>query len=168
MDPFQFMNDETFDFGEIDQKFPNAKRQLENKIFISHSGKDYKRIIGEIRPLLPDRFRDGGFCHNRRSGGAGDYKLLIRFALRLCTRFMVVVSQNSIQNPWVKAEVNWAMGHYSAIISCRFDDADPTRIDPRLALADTALPNQPRIYDLDLTDMTDLPSRLSRALELAV
>lgn len=87
----------------IDRRYPNARR-LQGGLFISHAGKDYERISQDlVMPFIHDRFAPRYFFHNRGSGGAEHYVELVRAALEYCDKFLVVVSRNSVEHPWVTA-----------------------------------------------------------------
>ena len=92
-------------------------------LFISHSGEDSIRIQEQI--ILPVVFErlpgEGYFMHSRRSGGAESYRLLVQAALHWCDKFMVVISERSVRNPWVVAEVEWAVDNSRPILASRFD-----------------------------------------------
>jgi hypothetical protein len=126
LEPREYLRTAHFAPDEIDQRFPNARRILTEGIFVSHSGLDTRRIHEDIvLPVLHDRFADGIFFHSRTSGGAESYKQLVQAALHFCDKFIVVVSQNSITNPWVRAEAEWAAEHQRPVIHCLLDDSDP-------------------------------------------
>ena len=63
--------------------------------------------------------------HGRGSGGEEAYRDLIRLALHLCDKFMCAISARSVQNEWVKAEVEWARIHKRPIVVVRLDDTSP-------------------------------------------
>jgi hypothetical protein len=74
-----------------------------------------------------------GTSCSRRSGGSKQYKTVVNAALHLCDKFMVVTSQNSIRNEWVRAEVDSAVKSDRLIILCLFDDSDVGRLHAALA-----------------------------------
>ena len=126
LDPREYLQSARFAPDIIDQHFPDARRILTKGIFVSHSGLDSSRIYNEIiLPVLHVRFADGIFFHNRESGGADSYKQLVLAALHFCDKVMVVVSQNSVNNVWVRAEADWAAEHQRPVIHCLLDDSEP-------------------------------------------
>ncbi|SRR5260370_24994586 len=131
--PREFLSNADFKPVAVEAAFPNARRLLENGLFVSHSGLDSQRIRDEILPIV-DRWIvfQRYFFHNRRSGGAGHYKQLVRAALHYCDKFLVAVSRNSVENEWVSAEVEWAIGQKRPIISCLQDDANAAKMHPML------------------------------------
>jgi TIR domain len=118
------------DLEAINREFPNA-RKLSGGLFVSHSGRDFQRILGEVDPALK-RFQPAVFLHNRGSGGSSRYKRLVQAALYYCPYFLVVISENSVQHDWVTAEVDWAFKHGRAIMLCLFDNSKTTRVHPEL------------------------------------
>jgi hypothetical protein len=130
----EFIDDEGFHLNNIDSRYPHARRFLTGSLFISHAGADSRQIRDHVvSPVVCDRFADGYFLHNRNSGGSRDYKQLVRAALQLCDKFMIVISRHSIDHVWVRAEVDWAVRNDRPIIRCLFDDSDPAQLHPSLA-----------------------------------
>jgi hypothetical protein len=116
-----------------EERFPNARRQLEKGLFVSHAGRDLERIRQDLMPVIYERFApERFFLHSRGSGGADSYVQLVQAALHYCDKFMVVVSQYSVDHEWVAAEVGWAVRRERPILSCLFDDSDPGKINPAL------------------------------------
>ena len=60
-------------------------------------------------------------CVARAQGGADSYRLLVQAALHWCDKFMVVISERSVSNAWVQAEVEWALERSRPIIAVRLD-----------------------------------------------
>jgi TIR domain len=133
---------EEFDANEIDREYPNARKFTTGSIFISHDGADF-HLIGEqiVDPVVFDRFADGYFLHNRRSGGSENYRRLVRAALHWCDKFMVAVSRGAALNEWVNAEVEWAIRNNRLIIVCRLDDSPLESVHPALSLRGDGRPN---------------------------
>jgi TIR domain len=121
-----FLRNAEFSPERASEMFPNARGIMLGGLFISHSGGDSSRIDEQI--ISPVVFRrlpgDGYFMHSRLSGGAESYKLLVHAALHWCDKFMVVISQQSISNAWVLAEVEWALEHRRPVLAVRFDDCE--------------------------------------------
>jgi hypothetical protein len=46
---------------------------------------------------------------------------LVQAALHWCDKFMVVISEHSIANEWVQAEVEWALERSQPILAVRID-----------------------------------------------
>lgn len=144
-----FLNSNDFDSNEACSRYPNAKIFFTGSIFICHAGIDSHKINDDINlPVIYDRFADGCFFHNRGTGGSKHYKELVRVALRLCDKFLLVVSKNSVNHEWVKAEVAWAVDNNRSIIMCLFDDSAPTQIHFKLSVAQ--LNN--RLYTVDFSN----------------
>jgi hypothetical protein len=103
-------------------RYPNACRLTLGGLFISHAGADRERIREVIVPLVFKRLpADGYFMHSRASGGADDYKGLVQAALHWCDKFLLVISDNSLVNLWVQAEVEWALNHTRPLLVVRLD-----------------------------------------------
>ncbi len=123
-----------FDEYEVDASYPNARRLLTGSLFVCHAGADFHKIIELIAfPVLTDRFGDGYFLHNRKSGGSQDYKVLVRAALHWCDKFVVVVSQNVEGHEWVRAELDWLYRHAKPLIVCLLEDIRASKVHPKLA-----------------------------------
>ena len=110
LSPRDFLRTSEFSSDRANRRFPNAQDTMLGGLFISHSGEDSVRIQEQIiSPVVFERLpADGYFMHSRRSGGAESYKLLVQAALHWCDKFMVVISERSVSNSWVVAEVEWA------------------------------------------------------------
>jgi hypothetical protein len=129
----QLVPRDEFDLNEIERRFPNARRNLQGGLFISHSGRDFDRILNDmISPVIYERFGPRYFLHNKESGGAEAYVQLVQAALYYCPYFIVVVSTNSVGHEWVHAEVDWALQHRAILGQCLFDDSDISRVHPAL------------------------------------
>jgi hypothetical protein len=144
-DPRDFLLNVRFSPKEIDQRNPAARRVWTGGLFVSHAGLDSIRIREDIiRPVVEQRFPvDGHFLHNKGSGGPEIYRNLIQAALNFCDKFMVVVSQNSVGNAWVRAEVEWALRHHRPIIAVLIDDS---------ILAELLPPSDDRTREVSSTD----------------
>lgn len=124
---------QAFDEEEVDHQAPNARHLLTGSLFVCHAGADFDRIVERIAyPVLMDRFGDGYFLHNLRSGASNAYKILVRAALRWCDKFLVVISRNVVNHDWVRAELDWLLTQRRTLVLCLFDDTDPKRIHPAL------------------------------------
>jgi hypothetical protein len=101
--------------------FPNARGLILGGLFVSHAGIDRERIEDAIiSPVVHKRLPgDGYFLHSQ--GHPDGYKQLIQAALHWCDKFMVVISERSISNTWVQAEVEWALERSRPIIAVRLD-----------------------------------------------
>ena len=116
----------------LEAEYPNARRELERMLFISHAGRDTPAIRRDVLPALSELYRDV-FLHNRFSGGSEAYKHLIELALHLCPRFLLVISQNVVGHPWVLAEIDWALAQDRDFVCCRLDDTLPSEVHSGLA-----------------------------------
>lgn len=122
-----------WDEAEVDHRYPHARRFLTGSMFICHAGADFPQIVSKIAaPVLMDRYGDGYFLHNRRSGGSGGYKVLVRAALHWCDQFIVVVSCHAKNHAWVWAEIDWLLHQKRVLITCLFDDTQPRSAHPHL------------------------------------
>lgn len=150
-----------------EKRFPNAKRHLEKGLFVSHAGRDLERIRQDLVPAIYERFApERFFLHSRGSGGADAYVQLVQAALHYCDKFMVVVSQHSVDHVWVASEVGWAFRRKRPIVSCLFDDSDPRKINPALAYSSKRARGEARVYTVDCrTDVQQAQLRLGRILD---
>jgi len=121
--PRDFLRGCEFSADRANRSFPHARDIMLGGLFISHSGEDSIRIQEQIiLPVVLEKFPgDGYFMHSRRSGGADSYRLLVQAALHWCDKFMVVISERSVRNPWVVAEVEWAVDNSRPILVSSFD-----------------------------------------------
>ncbi|GAA4448660.1 hypothetical protein GCM10023189_06850 [Nibrella saemangeumensis] len=133
LDPLFYLQNVSFAPERVDQRFPHARRILTGGVFISHSGIDSIFIQRNIIQVLSDRFNDGIFFQNKGFGGREEYIQLVQAALHYCNKFILVLSKNSIGNPWVYAEVDWVMVHQRPIICCLMDSSDPALLHRQLA-----------------------------------
>jgi hypothetical protein len=123
-----------FDEHEVDESYPNARNFYTGSLFVCHAGADFQTILELIAfPVLLDRFGDGYFLHNRRSGGSQAYMVLVRAALHWCDKFVLVVSQNAEDHKWVRSELDWLYRHAKPLIVCLLEDVRASRIHPKLA-----------------------------------
>jgi hypothetical protein len=123
LSPRDFLRNSEFSPERATHRFANAQDIMLGGLFISHSGEDSIRIQEQIiSPVVFERFpADGYFMRSRRSGGGESYRLLVQAALHWCDKFMVVISERSVSNPWVVAEVEWAVNNSRPILASRFD-----------------------------------------------
>jgi hypothetical protein len=125
---------EEFDEAEVDASYPNARRFFTGSLFISHAGADQGKISEWVAaPVLRDRFGDGYFLHNRRSGGSRAYKVLVRAALRWCDKFLVILTRNTEKHAWMRAELEWLMQHHKPLIACILEDVQIEDVHPHLS-----------------------------------
>jgi hypothetical protein len=122
-DAERFLRDTKFSPTRAQAEFPNAQRFLERGLFVSHSGLDTRRIRDLLLAPVIDLLvpTDAVFFHSRGSGGAESYKRLVQAALHWCDKFMVVVSDASVVNEWVAAEVEWAVEHRRLMLAVCLD-----------------------------------------------
>jgi hypothetical protein len=149
----EFLTRVEFSPEEAHRRFPNARRLLWQGIFISHSGRDFHRIMrGIVHPVVGGLIRgEGYFVHSRLSGGAEGYRQLVQAALHWCDKFMVVISEHSIVNEWVVAEVEWAIRRNRPMVAVRLDAHEWTEIVQRLGLTPEAIPVVP-VFDFSRDD----------------
>ena len=123
LSPREFLRTREFSSERANARHPNARRLTLGGLFVSHSGIDTKRIIHEIiDPVVFHRLpADGYFLHSGKSGGATQYADLVQAALHWCDKFMVVISEMSVVNEWVHAEVEWALERSRPILAVRLD-----------------------------------------------
>jgi hypothetical protein len=136
LSPGEFLRSVQFNPGAASVRFPNARRHLEGGLFISHSGADTEQIRRVIVPVVWDRFApEGFFLQSRWSGGAGSYRQLVQAALHWSGSFLLVLSQASLGNEWVHAEVEWALERSRAVLVARLDESgwDALRHQVRLS-----------------------------------
>jgi hypothetical protein len=121
--PRDSLRNSEFSPRRANERFPNAQKHLRRGLFISHSGVDSGRIREVIVwPMVYPRFGpDRFFFSSGGSGGGQRYRDLVQAALHWCDKFMVAITAASIANPWVLAEVEWAMGRSRPIIAVQFD-----------------------------------------------
>jgi TIR domain len=120
--PREFLALTQFSLENMKVTHPNADKLL-GGLFVSHSGADKDKIYDEIiRPVVYERFAPNSyFFYNCAQGApvAKAYVLAVQAALQLCDKFMIVISENSIANEWVQAEVEWALEHSRPILAIR-------------------------------------------------
>lgn len=123
MGPRTYLRWKHFSPEQAHKSFPNAHRLTLGGLFISHAGVDSRRIQNEIiTPVVFKRLpSDGYFLHSSKSGGATRYGDLVQAALHWCDKFMVVISEASIANLWVQAEVEWAIERSRPILAVSLD-----------------------------------------------
>ena len=140
----------------IESRFPNQHKRLwSGGLFISHSWRDYERVLNDIfDPVVAHKFPmfDACFLHNAKSGGAESYIQFVLAALHYCNKFMVIVSHNSVDNEWVAAELDWAVRHRRPIIQCLLDDSDPQRLHPVLKFGDRVQYEGIKLYAIDFRE----------------
>jgi len=170
IDPHDFLSGPALSPNKIEARYPNARRILKGGLFISHDGRDFPRIRETVvNPVIYDRFMDGFFLHNRKSGGSEEYKELVRTALYYLDKFLLVVSTNSLANRWVHAEVSVAIGLCRPIIQCIFDYSDPKQIHNGLGRLPWYRQLSRRVYTVDFrgsleSAQADLARRLDQML----
>src|SRR5689334_21890458 len=121
-----FLEHPDFNPEVIERVYPNARRVLKGGVFVSHSGLDYLRVREQIVfPVVAPRFGNALFLHNRGTGAAESYRDIIQAALCYCDYFLLTVSQNSVINAWVRAEVWWATSRRRPIVACLLDETSP-------------------------------------------
>jgi hypothetical protein len=109
-------------------------------LFISHSGADTEQIRRVIVPVVWDRFAPHGFfLYSRRSGGAEGYRQLVQAALHWSSSFLLVLSQASLGNEWVRAEVEWALERSRAVLVARLDESGWDARRHQVRLSDMAI-----------------------------
>jgi TIR domain len=122
LSPREFLRNCEFSPERANARYPNARRLTLGGLFVSHSGIDTKRIDEIICPVVSHRLpADGCFLHSGKSGGASQYAELVQAALHWCDKFMVVISEMSVVNEWVHAEVEWALERSRPILAVRLD-----------------------------------------------
>jgi TIR domain len=87
-------------------------------VFISHSTKD-RWIARQIAKLLEEggsRFGVKAFLDERDIGFGDSISETIRKNIEGCSEFLVLLSKNSINRPWVLIEISAAWGHSKRIV----------------------------------------------------
>ena len=106
---------------------------LAGGLFVSHAGQDYQYIRREIFfPVIRPLFNNKCFQENSRTMGASHYRMYVQAMLHICDKFMVVVSQYSLDHEWVAAEVEWALDHQRPVVQCLLDNSDSAKIHSSL------------------------------------
>jgi Leucine-rich repeat (LRR) protein len=102
------------------------------RVFLSHSSKDSNFVSTELVPLLESNGVSTWYSIvDIRS--AEEWERSIREGLESCDWFLVVVSLNSVQSEWVRAEVDWALEHRKGrVIPVLLGGAKPHALDLRL------------------------------------
>jgi TIR domain-containing protein len=160
-DPWHFVREEP-----VMADVTDSQRDLwTGGLFISHSGEDYKAILERIvRPVVDPRFYgDGLFLHNRNSGGAWNYRTFVRFALRLCDKFFVLVSKNSVVNSWVSAELAWALLYSRPIVVGLLDGTPPSELNPEIGPIDNRVRRS--IFVVDFHTDSQAQQKLAAVLD---
>lgn len=148
--PAEYLLKTEFNPQVVEKRFPNVRRHLEKGLFVSHAGWDLQRIRQDLVPVIYERFApERFFLHSRGSGGAEAYVQLVQAALYYCDKFMVVVSRHSVDHEWVAAEVAWVVRRARPIVSCLFDDSDPSRINPALVSSRKGPHGKVKVYTVD-------------------
>lgn len=94
-------------------------------IFVSHASKDKTFVDGTLVPLL-EELDVKPWCANRKIMPARQWESEIRTHLNGCDWFLVVISADSLESDWVKAEVHWATELRPArIIPVTLDSTEP-------------------------------------------
>ena len=165
LSPREFLRQARFSPEQAEKRFRNARSHIENGLFISHSGLDYHRILDQIvHPVMYQLIEsDWYFIHSRVSGGAAGYRQLVQAALNWCDKFMVVISERSIGNEWVLAEVEWAIEKARPILAVRLDEHGWPDITSRLNVRPEGLPVVP-IFDFS-SDIPRAQNELTNSLK---
>ena len=100
--------------------------------FISHTARDQPFIDEHITPIVKSKRIDFILLNYKRF--SEEYARFVLRALANCGWFLVVLSRNTKDSPWVKFELDWALRHRdpSHIVVIRIDDVRPQEIDVRL------------------------------------
>lgn len=164
LSPRDFLRTSEFSPDRANQRFPHAQDRMLGGLFISHSGEDSIRIQEQIiSPVVFERLpADGYFMHSRHSGGAESYRLLVQAALHWCDKFMVVISERSVSNPWVVAEVEWAVDNSRPVLASRFDSHGWKDLKDAIGACELVEPEQ--VFDF-LSDVKRAQQELGHALD---
>ena len=164
LSPRDFLRTSEFSTDRANRRFPNAQDTMLGGLFISHSGEDSVRIQEQIiSPVVFERLSaDGYFLHSRRSGGAESYKLLVQAALHWCDKFMVVISERSVSNSWVVAEVEWAVDNSRPVLASRFDSYGWKDLMDAIGACESLAPEQ--VFDFR-SDVKRAQQALGNALD---
>jgi hypothetical protein len=102
------------------------------RVFISHSSKDAQFVLAQLKPLL-DRLGMAAWCSATDVRMASDWERQIRAALAQSDWFIVVLSPDAQQSPWVQAETHWALEHRPGrVVPIMARDCEPSEIHLRL------------------------------------
>ena len=95
---------------------------LSQSLFVSHAGVDREVIRARLfRPLDDLCEFEQRFFYSRRVPRAEDYRDLVRAALHWCDKFVAVLSTNSLNNSWVRAEVESILRDRKLLFVVRLD-----------------------------------------------
>lgn len=167
MTPRQFLRASAFSPEKAAARFPRARRLTVGGLFVSHAGADTSRIQDHIiRPVVYGRFpADGYFMHSRSSDGAKEYRELVQAALHWCDKMLVVISEISVRNLWVQAEVEWALERSRPVLAACFDHKAWHHLLHELELSSSVTVNQ-AVQTFDFSDVIENAQRqLGRSLD---
>ena len=116
-----------------------------HRTFLSHAASDKERFVDELHQRLCLEVQDVWYDRNRLRGGDLVDRKILDQALPSCGVFVVVLSKDSVERPYVNDEIDIALrlrreGHCSIIVVV-LDGADvPRRLGSALyiAISDTA------------------------------
>lgn len=102
-------------------------------VFLSHSSKDQRFVEQKLIPFLQSHGVKAWYSTvNIRA--ADNWERSIREALLSCDFFLVVLSPNSVNSEWVRAEVHWAMENRKGrVVPVLVADCDPSQLHLKLA-----------------------------------
>lgn len=102
------------------------------RLFISHSSQDRDFVETRLRPLLHRHGLDTWYSKEDIRSAARWEKCILE-GLKACDWFLVVVSENSINSPWVQTEVDWALEHREGrVVPVVIQRCDPTELHLKL------------------------------------
>lgn len=100
------------------------------KVFLSHSSRD-DRYVAEFESFVRAMFvdNDGGVFNDVRSIPAGqEFWPQIEKGIQTCERFVLIVSEDSVQSAWVQREVALARSLEKRIVPVRIDGCDASAL----------------------------------------
>lgn len=92
------------------------------KVFISHSTKDRSLVESSLLGPLREAGINWWYSPDNLEGGTEWEREILR-GLRSCTHFIIAMTPDSAESPWVRTEVQWAVQH-------RFDNLLPIMLKP--------------------------------------
>lgn len=92
------------------------------KVFISHSTKDRALVESSLLGPLRQAGINWWYSPDNLEGGSEWEREILR-GLRSCTHFIIAMTPDSANSPWVRTEVQWAVQH-------RFDNLLPIMLKP--------------------------------------
>jgi hypothetical protein len=163
--PRDFLRLAAFSPERAHVQYRNARRHLLGGLFISHSDADSRKILDHIVPIVSRRLPfDGCFLHSRSSGGAAGYRELVQAALHWCDKFMVVISQLSIANEWVQAEIEWALERSRPILAVHLEELGWDDLFRMLKLSPNIEAHQVQCFNFG-NDLEQAQRQLTAALD---